>query len=92
MTNNDDGDGKLDKLAALVVQDNDDRSITLLAALFGVLAKVDDMTGAVETADETAEVVAREFTTAEFVTVTVGAVDTGEMIFGDNDIVDLRLF
>ena len=87
--------GKLDKLTALIVLDNDDRSITLFAALFGVLAKVDDMTGAVETADETAEVVAREFTTGEFVTVTVGVVDTGEVTCGDDDIVgfvDLRLF
>ena len=94
--NNDGGgsvnSGKLDKLAALIVLDNDDRSITLLAALFGVLAKVDDMTGAMETADETAEVVAREFTTAEFVTVTVGVVDTGEVICGDDAIVGLRLF
>ena len=90
-----DGDGKPDKLAALIVHDNDDRSMTEFAALFGVLAKVEDMvdiTGAVETADETAEVVAREFTTGELVTVTVGVVDTGEVTCGDDDIVDFRLF
>ena len=69
----------------------------LFAALFGVLAKVDDMidmTGVVEIADETAEVVAREFITAEFVIVTVGVVDTGEVIgsCGDDAIVGLRMF
>ena len=100
VANNDDGDGKPDKLAALIVHDNDDRSMTEFAALFGVLVKVEvedvvDITGAVETADETAEVVAREFTTGEFVTVTVGVVDTGEVTCGDDDIVgfvDFRLF
>ena len=97
VANNDDGEGKPDKLAALIVHDNDDSSMTEFAALFGVLVKVEvedmvDITGAVETADETAEVVAREFTTGEFVTVTVGVVDTGEVTCGDDDIVGLRLF
>ena len=98
--NNDGGgsvnSGKLDKLAALIVLDNDDRSMMLFAALFGVLAKVDDMidmTGVVETADETADVVAKEFTTAEFVMVTVGVVDTGEVIGScDDAIVGLSMF
>ena len=100
VANNDDGEGKPDKLAALIVHDNDDRSMTEFVALFGVLVRVEvedvvDITGAVETADETAEVVAREFTTGEFVTVTVGVVDTGEVTSGDDDIVgfvDFRLF
>ena len=100
VANNDDGEGKPDKLAALIVHDNDDRSMTEFVALFGVLVRVEiedvvDITGAVETADETAEVVAREFTTGEFVTVTVGVVDTGEVTCGDDDIVgfvDFRLF
>ena len=83
--------GKLDRLAALIVLDNDDMSMTLFAALLGVLAKVDDMidmTGVVETADETADVVAREFTTAESVMVTVGVVDTGEVIGSCDDAID----
>ena len=100
VANSDDGEGKPDKLAALIVHDNDDRSMTEFVALFGVLVRVEvevvvDITGAVETADETAEVVAREFTTGEFVTVTVGVVDTGEVTCGDDDIVgfvDFRLF
>ena len=88
--NNDDGEGKPDKFAALIVLDNDDRSMTEFAALFGELVKVEDMvdiTGAEETADETAEVVAREFITGELVTVTVGVVVTGEVTCGDDDIV-----
>ena len=95
VANNDDGEGKPDKLAALIVHDNDDRSMTEFAALFGELIKVEDMvdmTGAMETADETDEVVAREFTTGEFVTVTVGVVDTGEVICGDVDIVGICYF
>ena len=102
VASNDDGEGKPDKLAALIVHDNDDISMTEFAALLGELVRAEvevedmvDITGAVETADETAEVVAREFTTGEFVTVTVGVVDTGEVTCGDDDIVgfvDFRLF
>ena len=95
VANKDDGEGKPDKLAALIVHDNDDRSMTEFAALFGELIKVEDMvdiTGAMETADETDEVVAREFTTGEFVTVTVGVVDTGEVTCGDDDIVGFVVF
>ena len=95
VASNDDGEGKPDKLAALIVHDNDDISMTEFAALLGELVRAEvevedmvDITGAVETADETAEVVAREFTTGEFVTVTVGVVDTGEVTCGDDDIFD----
>ena len=79
--NNDGGSSKksfwtLDGLVSLRVFDGGVESEVLL----GVMATFDDITGIAEVDGETEVVVVKEFITVQFVTVTVGAVETFETV------------